>query len=306
MSHPRSLVAAAFLFAAAPAASLACACGCGVFAVGNSTLIPSGPGLAAWIDLDHLDQTENWRGGRRAPGSGNSDKRILTDFATLGAQVMNAKGWGVMVEIPVLNRSFTTTGDDGALQRFHHTSLGDIRIMGVYSGFTADMATGIAFGLKLPTGGFRNSGFDRDVQPGSGTTDVILGGYHRGDFGLTSRWSWFAQGQWDHPLNSRSGYRPGGELDASAGLAWSATPATAKLGVTPMLQLIASVRARDSGAAADPESSGYERLLIAPGVELKDGRWKLYGDVELPVRQRVNGRQLVAPVLFKLSLSHRF
>jgi hypothetical protein len=168
------------------------------------------------------------------------------------------------------------------------------------------MSTGITFGLKLPTGGFNHTGFDRDVELGTGTTDLLLGGYHLGSIGKDARWSWFAQGQWDHALNARDGYRPGGEVDAAAGLAWAASGPTARLAVTPMLQLIGSARARDAGPAADPVNSGYERLLIAPGVELKAAAWKLYGDVEFPLYQRVNGNQLVAPALFKVIVSRSF
>ena len=301
----RRVLAIASLAAVAPSLALACACGCGVFDVGDATLIPGGSGAAAWLDYDYLDQSQNWSGASRAPAANNTDVRIMSDFTTLGAQYMWKNGFGVMAEIPITDRSFTTD-ENGPLQKFQHAGLGDIRVMGVYSGFSQNMTTGVTFGLKLPTGGFNYSGYDRDVQIGTGTTDLILGGYHTGGIGKDTPWTWFAQGQWDHALDSRAGYRPGGEVDASAGVAWAASPPTARVSVTPMLQLIASDRARDGGPAADPANSGYERLLVAPGVELKAKAWKLYGDIELPIYQRVNGNQLVSPVLFKLILSRSF
>jgi hypothetical protein len=303
------LIAAAASLAAlalAPAAALACACGCGVFSVGDAALIPGGSGGAVWLDDDYLDQSDNWSGTSRAPAADNSDKRITTDFVNLGGQYMFKSGLGVMVEVPFLDRKFETTSDAGAPETFRHAGLGDVRLTGVYSGFSPDMSTGITFGLKLPTGGFRYSGFDRDTNIGSGTTDLLLGGYHLGSIDKNGRWNWFAQGVWDHPLDTRAGYRPGGEADAALGLAWSASEPTAKLAVTPMLQLIGSARARDSGPASDRPDSGYDRLMIAPGVEFKMAAWKLYGDVELPLYQRVNGDQLVAPVLFKVILSRSF
>jgi hypothetical protein len=299
------IAAAASLAFLIPSAALACACGCGVFDVGDSTLIAGGAGGTAWLENDWLDQTRNWSESSRAPAADNSDKHISTDFVTLGGQYMFKSGFGVMVQVPFLDRSFTTD-DGGGPQTFRHTGLGDIRLTGVYSGFSPDMSTGITFGIKLPTGGFDYSGFDRDVEIGTGTTNLTLGGYHLGSIGKMARWSWFVQGVWDHALDSRAGYRPGGEADAAAGLAWSASEPTARIGVTPMLQLIGSVRARDDGPAADPTDSGYERLLIAPGVEFKTAAWKLYGDIELPLYQRVNGNQLVAPVLFKVILSRSF
>ncbi|HEY5289753.1 MAG TPA: hypothetical protein VIJ59_06940 [Caulobacteraceae bacterium] len=296
------------LFAVAaltPTIASACACGCGVFDVGDATLIPGGAGAGAWLEYDYLDQTRNWSGAGRAPAANNTDIRIITDFATLGGQYMWKSGWGVMAEIPLAARSFTTD-QNGPFQTIRHGGVGDIRLMGIYSGFSPSMATGMTFGLKLPTGSFNDAGYDRDIQIGSGTTDLILGGYHTGGIGKDAAWTWFAQGRWDVPLNSRAGYRPGDEADAAIGVAWSASQPTAKVSVTPMLQLIASDRARDTGPAANPANTGYERLLVAPGVELKAANWKLYGDVELPLYQRVNGNQLVSPALFKVVLSRSF
>ena len=65
----------------------------------------------------------------------------------------------------------------------------------------------------------------------------------------------------------------------------------------------------DLGAAAveaDPDNSGYGRLLLSPGLQLNAGNWKIYGDVEFPVYQAVNGNQLVAPALMKLTVSRSF
>lgn len=294
------------LVALAPSLVRACACGCGIFDVGDATLMPGGAGGSVWVSYDRLDQTQNWSGASRASAADNSDKRISTDFVFLGGQYMAKSGFGVMVELPLAERSFTTSAPDGGLEKFRHASFGDLRVQAVYSGLTPDRSTGLSLGLKLPTGSFTQSGFDRDVQLGTGTTDLLLGAYHFGGLGRAGAWNWFAQGLLDQPLNTRSGYRPGRELDAAAGLAWSATGPTARLGVTPMLQLLAAVRGRDSGSAADPPNTGYERLLIAPGLEIKAKAWKLYGDVEFPVYQRVNGNQLVAPVQFKLIASRSF
>ena len=52
--------------------------------------------------------------------------------------------------------------------------------------------------------------------------------------------------------------------------------------LAPMLTFLASDRARDQGARANHENSGYTRLLIAPGAEIKLGILRLYGDVEIP------------------------
>jgi hypothetical protein len=85
---------------------------------------------------------------------------------------------------------------------------------------------------------------------------------------------------------------------------------------TPSLQLLGSFRDSDSGANADPLNSGYNRLLIAPGVEFRFDNFKVYTDVEFPIYQHTNAAsslnlegtsgQLVAPVQFKLQLGYDF
>lgn len=298
-------LATAFALLAAPVQALACACGCDVFDVGSATLIPGAAGGMVWLDYDRLDQTQNWSGDARASAADNPDKRIHTDFVRLGGQYMWGSGLGVMVELPFAARSFTTTAD-GSRQTFRHGGLGDMRVTGVWTGLSKSGSTGLTLGLKLPTGRFDAPGFDRDVQLGSGTVDVTLGAFHVGQIGGSGNVIWYAQGVWDHPLAARAGYSPGDEVNAAAGLGWQASSPTARFAFTPMAQLIVSTRARDSGAEADPANSGYTRLLIAPGVEVRHGKWKLYGDIELPLYQRVNGNQLVAPVLFKLIASRAF
>jgi len=45
---------------------------------------------------------------------------------------------------------------------------------------------------------------------------------------------------------------------------------------------------------------------LSPGVQVNTGQWRVYGDVELPVFQHVNGQQLTAPVLMKIAFSRSF
>jgi hypothetical protein len=111
----------------------------------------------------------------------------------------------------------------------------------------------------------------------------------------------------NQPIASAGGYTPGREADASIGATWSALKlANGHLLIAPVLQVIGSVRARDSGPAADPDNTGYRRLIAAPGVQFITGKWRFYGDVEIPFAQSFNGNQLVAPAFFKVILSRDF
>lgn len=288
----------------APAAAFACACGCSVFDVGSSTLLPSGPGGSAFIEWDFLNQTRNWSGSHKAPADDNNDKRIRSNFFLAGFQYMANEKWGAMVEVPVTKRDFRTTDPDNP-GAFSHTAVGDIRLMGVYSGFSPDMSTGLMFGFKLPTGDHTYPNFDADVQIGSGSTDILLGGYHRGQLTITGSWSYFAQILWQHEITTQDGYKPGYELNGSLGLSYNNFQ-IGTAGITPILQLLVSNRGRDGGAIGEPDETGYTRLLVSPGVALSVDRWKLYADVEIATWQHVHGDQLIAPTAFKVILSRGF
>jgi hypothetical protein len=71
-------------------------------------------------------------------------------------------------------------------------------------------------------------------------------------------------------------------------------------------QVIFSERTSDSGSNANPDNSGYQRILLSPGIEFHIHPVKIYADAEFPVYQNFTGNQLAAPVLFKLSASWMF
>jgi hypothetical protein len=77
--------------------------------------------------------------------------------------------------------------------------------------------------------------------------------------------------------------------------------------ISLVAQLIFSERTSDSGAnSGNPVSSGYQRLMLSPGVEFHLHPVKLYADAEFPLYQNFTGNQLAASVLFKVSLSFMF
>ncbi|KAB2638899.1 MAG: hypothetical protein DVB25_06770 [Verrucomicrobia bacterium] len=290
----------------APGVAFGCACSCGVFEVGTSAMFPSEAGATALLNYYFQNQNHNWSGSSSAPSEDNDDKKIETQSVSLGLQYMFDRSWGAQLEVPVVNRSFDTAANAASL---NWTGMGDIRLKGIYAGFAADMSAGVTFGLKLPTGSYNHTeaegDIDRDTQIGSGSTDLLLGGFYRHALATGSLWQWFAQTELDLPFLYQGAYRPGHEVDAAAGLvyrSWSCGRAT----IAPILQVIGSAREHDSGAAAAPGDTGYQRILLAPGIEVHLQSVKLYADVELPVYQHVNGNQVIAPVSCKVSLSYMF
>jgi hypothetical protein len=292
----------------APSVLHACACGCGVFDVGGSSMLPTGAGGMAFLQYDYMDQNRNWSGTSSAPAENNPDKEIESHFTTLGLQYMFNSSWGVQAELPYTFRHFTGTDDStGSVESHDWSGLGDIRINAVYTGFAADLSSGLSLGLKLPTGSFTEDAdlVDRDTQIGSGSTDILLGGFYRGNLDKNQMWDWFAQFQVDMPVAIQDDYRPGIEFDSAAGIDYKGF-SVGRLRISPLAQVLFSNRASDSGSNADPDNTGYQRVMLSPGIEFHIHPVKIYADVEVPVYQNMTGNQLVAPVLFKVSVSYMF
>ena len=194
------------------------------------------------------------------------------------------------------------------MQSFRHThaAIADIRIKGAYTGLSADMSTGLTFGVKLANGDSSYPYFDADTQIGTGSTDLLLGAYHLGRISDDNRWSYFLQAQWDQPVWHHESYRPGAEGVAMAGLYFEGWSTHAELKFTPVAQLRAVVRRPDSGADSLPSDSGYTRLLASPGIEIARGDTRAYVDVALPLYTNARGNQLFANELWKVNVSHSF
>jgi hypothetical protein len=287
-----------------------------VFDVATSTMLPSGTGGMAYIDFAYQDQSINWNGHTRAPASYNPDKKIETEFYTPGIQYMFNRSWGIQAEIPVAHRFFETTGGATGNQIVHSTwdAVGDLRVQALYTGFFEDQSAGVSLGIKFPTGNFTHNNaygdVDRDSEIGTGSTDLLVGGFYRHHLFQPAHLDWYAQVLFDIPFlyssDTSGSYRPGAEVDGAIGTYYTGLH-LANIGITPIAQVIASVRRQDSGsAAADPVGSGYQRILLSPGVEFDFHPLMFYADVELPVYQNTNGNQLIGSFLVKASISYRF
>ncbi len=265
-----------------------------------------------YVDYDYQDQSHNWSGTSEASAAGNADKDIRTSWYTLGYQEMFSRSWGVRLEVPYEDRHFVTTGgatgDDVVTLDFN--GLGDLRIEGIYTGFSPDLSSGLTFGVKLPSGSYTtndaNGDIDRDTEIGSGSTDLLLGGYDRFNIDTDYGWSGFAQALLDVPVLTQVQYRPGAEFDASVGAYYNGFR-IGRLLVAPIGQIKLSLRSRDTGPnSADPVASGFVRVLAAPGLELDLHPLKVYSDVELPLYYHFTGDQLAAKTLFRISVSYMF
>jgi hypothetical protein len=219
--------------------------------------------------------------------------------------------WGIGVQLPVVDRSHTHIQNDAGgptPEAWNFTEIGDARVVGRYR-FTSEQSHsggfGLQFGVKLPTGKIdvaNDAGevAERMLQPGTGTTDAILGAFFSAPLG--NRATWFTDVNWQAPLNERDGYKPGNRAGIDIGTTYPWTSRVALL-----LQLNTLWKARDSGVNAEPEDTGGTFVHLSPGASVAVGeKTQLYGFVQLPLYQRVNGVQLIADWSIAAGLSHRF
>lgn len=288
-----------------PGLSWACACGCAVFDVGTRSILPTAEGGLVFLEYNFMDQNRTWSSSSSASPDASENKQIRTDFITVGCQYMFSRQWGVIVEVPYWNRTFEHNDDDGELLSSTHGSLGDLRVRGIYAGFSPDMSAGVTFGLKLATGETDYPGFDRDTDIGTGSTDALLGAFMRGRLPIGKSWDWFFDGQLAVPVSTSGDYRPGSDINAIAGV-YHTGLRIGSARIAPVAQAIVSHHWHDSGSDSEPDDSGYDTIYLSPGIELDMTGFKVYADAGFPVYQYVNGTQLVAPVLFTMRLSHSF
>ncbi|MBV8658085.1 MAG: TonB-dependent receptor [Burkholderiales bacterium] len=312
----------ACLFAAlitSPATALACAsCGCTLSSDWESQGLSASSGFKLDLRYDYLNQ-DQLRSGTHTisaatasalmTSNGNQEVERYTrnDYVTASLDYSPNASWGVSVQVPYINRGHSTLGtaSDGSTagpgggQYDSNTSnLGDVRVIGRYQGFNAQHNIGISFGLKLPTGSHTQTGIstdptspglvaiDRGLQPGTGTTDLILGVY---TFDVLNRdWDYFAQATYQTALDSKDQYKPGDGENVNLGLRYQGFER-----VVPQLQLNIRHVARDSGENADQVSTGGTLAYLSPGVVVPVGkRTSVYGFVQVPIYQNVNGVQL--------------
>jgi hypothetical protein len=226
-----------------------------------------------------------------------------------------APAWGLSLSVPYVDRDhFHIHNHQGGKleERWSFRELGDVSVQGRYEFFAsrgdpaAPRSSGITLGVKLPTGKYdvkngEGEEAERTLQPGTGTTDLLVGAYWHGAAPLADT-SWFARAQAVVPMNSRAEFKPGKQLQLDAGMRWGMAR-----DVGLMLQLNYHAKGRDSGANAEPEDSGQRMLFVSPGVSWNVSRdAQVYAFVQVPVYQDVNGVQLTASWSALAGVSWRF
>lgn len=278
------------------------------------------------IRYEFIDQNQQRHGrdvvSRKLNSDGELEERTINRnlIATLDYPVTARWAWAL--QLPLVSRSHShdlfvaharphAQPLHGAVEAesWEFTEIGDVRVTGRYllSETQPGAAnTGVKFGLKLPTGDFdvvNNEGeeAERSLQPGTGTTDLLLGAFYTHPF-RNGRTNAFVEVLWQTPLAGREHYKPGQRLSVDLGLHLRLSEQL--MGV---LQINSQWRGRDRGDAANPTDTGGTFVHLSPGLSYSlAGDLDIYGFFQQPLYQRVNGVQLTADWSAAMGITYRF
>ncbi|MGA9162989.1 MAG: hypothetical protein WBZ31_00915 [Thiobacillus sp.] len=266
------------------------------------------------VRMEYINQDQLRAGRDKTTASGvvGEHDEIGTRNRNVIASLSHAVSSSVSLtlSVPVVSRdhSHIHNGEDGPeLESWDFTRLGDVRALAYWRLDEAqsphDTSYGLVGGIKLPTGSTdeRNAAgeaAERSLQPGTGSTDLIVGGFASG------RWAqagWFAQVRGRHAVTERQDYEPGDAVNLDLGTSYP-------LGTVQALAQINMLwRGQDQGANAEPADSGGTFIYFSPGLLVPLGNgMQLYGLAQLPLLQDVRGTQLTADWAASLGLTVRF
>lgn len=264
------------------------------------------------VETIHQDQLRYGTNKASLSGEVGEHDEVKTLNRNFIASISHAlsSSLNLALKVPLVSRYHSHVFNDvGGPEResWEFTRLGDVRVLAHLRVDDAQSSHGRAFGLiggvKLPTGSInvRNSAgevAERSLQPGSGSTDVIAGGFVSGHLAQTG---WHTQLRWQHAVSERQDYQPGDQVTLDAGMTY---PIGA---IQALAQINLLWRGHDTGANAEPGDSGGKFVYFSPGAAVPLGEnTQIYGLIQLPLVQAVRGSQLTADWAATLGLTMRF
>lgn len=263
------------------------------------------------VEYDYIHQDELRSGTHSVAGVPDGtelERETLNRYLTTTLSYSPNSAWNIALFVPYVLRTHSTYGEFDSTQPLpplsssRSSSLGDIRLIGSYQGFLPTNNLGLQFGLKLPSGKYgtaidfyggprAGTPLDASLQPGTGSTDVIVGAYYYQ--AISQDFDVFANGQFqsavqhhmDQPGND---YRPGNSTTVSFGLRYAASAQW-----MPQLQVNLLHKSPDQGALADIQNTAGNVAYLSPGLTIRLGSLlQVFGFVQLPVYSNLYGYQL--------------
>lgn len=303
--------------------------------------LPGKGHFALDLSLQYVDQDQPRIGSRRArvgelEGEHHDEVRTLNRIATALLSYAPTDRLHLSIAVPYVSRDhlhLASSHDHGASavrpdhnivpESWDLDGIGDVIVQARGEVLPIDPVTKsglwVIGGVKLPTGAHdvRNGEGETGelpVQPGSGTTDGIVGLSYQGGFIHSSGASgpmgdfavvpYFVSAMLQIRMGETRGYRLGNELQVNAGGGYPLLP---RLDV--LLQMNARFRAKDH-IEEEPEEEGLTGgtyVYASPGLRVSfSDRASAYALVQLPLEQHVNGIQLTSNANYVVGLQTRF
>jgi hypothetical protein len=253
--------------------------------------------------------------------TGEEDEvRMRSHTVLFRGQMAIAPRWTATLTLPYIDRLHSHISHDHApgveppVHTWNYSGIGDLSLLAGFRALgTGDMSSPVTLsvqaGVKVPTGSQHVDAIDGDVpEPharlGSGSYDGLLG-VHATRFasvpmltGISGTLPIYASAMVTLTGRGTEDYRIGTMMDAAAGATYPLADR-----VQLLTQLNFRTHARDdapgdvsSAHTQHVENTGGTALYLTPGLRLKTGSTVSFsGYVQIPLYQRVNGIQLVAP-----------
>lgn len=254
---------------------------------------------------------------------GEIERRTSNHYLNLTAAYRFNGDWGVSLLVPYVTRTHATYGvqlqpytpAQSAPDQLSHadvSSLGDVKFLANYQGFLPTHSLGVQVGVKLPTGNYggetaqgtvvgtpvrfkdgpaAGTALDSSLQAGTGSTDLILGGYYFQP--ISQDFDGFVNGQFQAAIAERmhvagANFRPGNLASMSLGVRYEA-----HANWVPQLQLNLLHKSADQGALADRPDTAGTVAYLSPGISASLTKTlQLYAFVQVPVYSHLAGYQL--------------
>jgi hypothetical protein len=272
-----------------------------------------------------------------AGGSQEVEHKTINRYINLGISYTPNPNWNLSATIPYTDRSHTTYGNAGVgdltsdnLSGATSSGIGDIKFMTSYQGLLPTHNLGVQLGIKLPTGNYGgqnvltgatvgrnpvsfssgpNAGssqvLDTSLQPGTGSTDLILGAYYYQP--VSQDFDAFINGQFQFAIAQKldqagADYRPGNQSNLSFGLRYEADPK-----LVPQLQVNITHKSADQGALADTVNTAGTVAYLSPGVTMEIGHsLHVYSFVQKAFYSQLSGYQLFPRWSANVGVSYAF
>jgi hypothetical protein len=274
------------------------------------------------------------------PTTGELEHQTINRYITAGLSYRPSADWNYQLLVPYIDRSHTSYTDTTSapfdssqlaasnISGSRSSSLGDIKFIMNWQGMLPTHNLGFQLGVKLPTGDYggpnaagtgtvgRNPVYfgtgpsagqllDTSLQPGTGSTDLIVGGYYYQ--AVSQNFDAFVNGQFQAAVKENldqagEDYRPGNLTTVSFGARYEANPK-----IVPQLQVNITHKSADQGALADTLDTAGNVVYLSPGISASVMKGtQTYAFVQLPVYSKLDGYQIFPRWTASVGIRHSF